>query len=101
VSAVLTVIWWRDIPAQVVAKDDAGSQRAVLGDRFQAAIDRAAVRARLVGTDEYLDKWRRVARPCGDDLAAEAAAEAARLESSYPDERLSALAAAGGEDAGT
>jgi hypothetical protein len=98
-SAELTVIWWRDIPAQVVAKDDAGSHRVVLSDRFQEAVDRAAVRARLVGTNEYLDQWRRVGRACGDDLAAEAAAETARLESSYPDARLQALAAAGGAEA--
>jgi hypothetical protein len=97
-SASLTVIWWRDIPAQVVANNDAGAHRAVLSDRFQEAIDRAAVRARLVGTDEYLDQWRRVGRPCGDDLAAEAAAEAERLESNYSEARLNELAAAGGSE---
>jgi hypothetical protein len=99
VSAVLTVIWWRDIPAQITARDGAGTHRVVLSDRFQEAIDRAAVRARLVGTDEYLDQWRRVGRSCGDDLAAEVAAEAGQLESSYPDARLKALAAAGGTEA--
>ena len=95
-SATLTVIWWRDIPAQVVATAEAGSQRVQLAERFQEAIDRAAMHARLVGTDEYLDQWRRAGRPCGEDLAAEAAAEAARLEASYPEARLKALAAAGG-----
>ena len=98
-SASLTVIWWRDIPAQVVANNDAGAHRAVLSDRFQEAIDRAAVRARLVGTDEYLDQWRREGRACGNDLAAEATTEAGRLESAYPDARLRALAAAGGAEA--
>jgi hypothetical protein len=97
-SASLTVIWWRDIPAQVVAKGKGGTHRVVLADRFQEAIDRAATHARLTGSDEYLDQWRRAGRLCGNDLAAEATTEAGRLEAAYPDERLRVLAAADGVD---
>ena len=51
-TATLTVIYWRDIPAQVTAKGDAGSARAQLSDRFQKAIDAAAMKAGLVEMDD-------------------------------------------------
>jgi hypothetical protein len=96
VAATLTVIWWREIPAQVIAKDRRQSHKIVLHPRFQVAIDRAAVKAGMKQFDRYIEQWRREARPCGDDLKAEAETEAARLESEYPKERLNALVAAGG-----
>jgi hypothetical protein len=97
--AELTVIWWRDIPAQVVAR--AGRRetaKAELDERFQEAIDAAAMRAGLIGTDAYLEEWRRETRPCGDDLDAEAAAEAARLDGIYTDDELERLVRQNGKD---
>jgi Virulence factor len=91
-ASTLTVIWWRDIPSQVMAGQGRGARRVALGDRFQLAIDRAAARAGLEAEDAYLAEWRRVSRPCGDDLEAEAAAEAARLETAYPADLLNRLA---------
>ena len=98
--ASLSVIWWRDIPAQVVAKEGRTSNKHVLPGRFQEAIDRAAMRAGLAGTDAYLAQWRRESRACGDDLEAEVAAEVGLLEAAYPEDRLEALAAAGGQAEG-
>jgi hypothetical protein len=95
-AAELTVVWWREIPAQVIAKAGREAARVQLPDRFQEAIDMAAMRAGLIGTDAYLAEWRREARPCGDDLAAEADAEAARLDATYNDEELERLARASG-----
>jgi hypothetical protein len=95
-AATLTVIWWREIPAQVIAKDRRQSHKIMLHPRFQVAIDRAAVRAGLKQFDRYIEQWRKEQRPCGDDLRAEAEAEAARLEAEYPKERLNELVAAGG-----
>ena len=94
----LTVISWRAIPAQVTAGKGRGAARAQLSDRFQEAIDAAAMRAGLIGTDTYLEEWRRDPRPCGDDLPAEVAALAAQLERDYPDERLERLVRASGEE---
>jgi hypothetical protein len=100
-SAELTVIRWRDIPVQVIVQGPARARaRAQLSDRFQEAVDEAALRAGLFGTDEYLGEWRRDTRPCGDDLEAEARAEAERLESAYGADRLAALARAGGAESG-
>ena len=92
----VTVIRWRDIPAQVVAKRGRETAKRELTPRFQVAIDRAAMYAGLFGTDEYLSEWRRQSRPCGEDLEAEAAQEAARLEAEYTPEVLNELAANGG-----
>jgi hypothetical protein len=92
------VIWWRDIPAQVTAGKGRGAARRELAPRFQEAIDTAAMRGDLLGTDDYLAEWRRVARTCGDDLPAEVAAEAWRLEQDYDDTRLERLARASGKE---
>lgn len=94
--AELTVIWWRAIPAQVVAKSGRTTGRVQLSNRFQEAIDMAATRVGLIGTDDYLAEWHRESRPCGDDLDAEAAAEAERLEQAYPDQLLDTLIRNGG-----
>ncbi len=96
--AEMTLVYWRDIPAQVIVKAGRrATARRELEPRFQQAIDRAATRSGLHGTDAYLEQWRR-ARPvaCGGDLEAEAAAAARRLEADYDDIRLAALVAAGG-----
>ena len=82
-TPTLTVILWRDMPAQVVAKQGRATHKIELSPRFQQAIDRAAMRAGSIGTDEYLEDWRRESRPCGDDLEAEAEAEAAALEDRF------------------
>jgi hypothetical protein len=94
----LTVISWRAIPAQVTAGKGRGAARAQLSERFQEAIDAAAMRAGMIGTDSYLEEWRREARDCGDDLAAEVARVASELESEYTDERLERLVRSNGEE---
>jgi hypothetical protein len=91
--ATLTVISWRDIPAQVIAREGRRTAKAMLGLRFQVAVDRAATRAGRKDMDEYLAEWRRAERPCGTDLDAEVAAEVARIEKTYSKARLAALTA--------
>ena len=99
-ARTLTVIWWRDIPAQVLARSGAETHKVVLDPRFQVAIDRAAGRAGLSEEGAYLAAWRRLSRPCGEELPAEVAAEAARLEARYSPDVLQRLADAGGVDGG-
>ena len=95
--AKLTVVYWRDIPAQVIVKAGRTSAKRQLTERFEKAIDRAAMRASLRDTDSYLAEWRRAAAEnVGDDLEAEAGAAAERLERDYHDERLAALVMNGG-----
>jgi len=96
--ATLTTIWWRDIPAQVVAKEGRNTHKIVLHARFQVAIDRAAMQAGKRAASDYIEEWRREGRPCGDDLETIAKDEAARLEGHYTREVLARLIAAGGVD---
>ena len=78
--AQLTIVYWRDIPAQVIVKAGRQNAKRQLSERFEKAIDRAAMRADQKDTDSYLAEWRR-AEPiaCGDDLEAEARAMAEKL----------------------
>ena len=95
-AGVLTVIWWRDVPAQVIARQGRRAHKIALHPRFQTAIDRAAERGGKKSMSEYIDEWHKENRPCGDDLEAEALAEAARLERDFPQDILNALVASGG-----
>jgi hypothetical protein len=96
----LTIISWRDIPAQVVVKRGREAAKAQLSQRFQEAIDRAAMRAGKGSSDAYLADWQRSApRAVGDDLEMEAAAEAARLEAQYSDADLERMIRAKGLNA--
>ena len=91
--AQLTILYWRDIPSQVVVKAGRAAAKRELPERFIRAIDAAAMRAGASGTDAYLADWRRgEPSPCGDDLEAEADASAARLEAEYDTHRLAVLA---------
>ena len=98
--AGLIVISWRDLPAQVLAKHGRETAKVQLSQRFQEAVDRAAMRAGKGSSDAYLADWKRSPpRPCGADLKAEAAAEAARLEAHYTDADLERIIRAKGIDA--
>ncbi len=97
--AKLTVVYWRDIPAQVIVKAGRQAAKRQLSERFEKAIDRAAMRAKMRDTDSYLEQWRRAAPlDCGDDLEAEATAAAEHLENDFDDARLAALVKTGGAE---
>ena len=93
---MLSVIWWRDIPAQVTAREGRSSSKTVLHQRFQVAIDKAANRAGKREYNSYIGEWRKTHRPCGDDLEAVVKAEAERLESEYTKHHLAELIQSGG-----
>jgi len=100
--AHLSIISWRDIPAQVVVRRGRETAKVQLSARFQEAVDRAAMRAGRGSSDAYLADWRRSdARPCGEDIHAEAAAEAERIEARFTDLALEELIRSKGLVAGT
>jgi Virulence factor len=91
------VIYWRDIPAQVIVREKRTTEKRELPERFIQAIDRCAMAVGAKDSDAYLAEWRRGDPvPCGDDLAAEADAALVELIATYDDVRLKALVAAGG-----
>ncbi len=98
-AASYQIVYWRDIPAQVKVKEGQARATRQLSERFQEAIDRAAMRAGLFNTDDYLDEWR-----TGESRAREGNAEAvaesvaAELEAAFSDGRLEAIASQGGRE---
>ena len=89
--AKLITIYWRDIPSQIVAKSGRRRAKVRLANRFQDAIDRAAMRAGKGSSDAYLSEWRRDSRNCSDDLEAEAQAAGDSLDQQFSDDDLLAL----------
>jgi len=89
--AKLTTIYWRDIPAQVTAKAGRKTAKIQLSDRFQEAIDMAAMRAGKGSTDEYLEDWRREQTSCSDDLDMEVKKAAKEIEDSFDQQALQAI----------
>lgn len=100
--ANLIILYWRDIPAQVIAERGRGRKRdqakIELPCRFTVAIDAAAMRHGADSTDDYLAKWRRSEpKECGEDLDTEAAACASALDAEYTPETLRTLIENGGK----
>lgn len=93
----VTIVYWRDIPAQIIVGKGRRATKVQLSERFEQSIDRAAMKTGAAGTDDYLAEWRK-APPYEMDGEPEAvaAAEAARLETVYDKERLMALIDNGG-----
>jgi hypothetical protein len=95
--ASLTVVYWRDIPAQGIVRQGRASAKRELSTRFIEAIDRAALRSGLAESDGYLAQWRRADPvPCGDDLEAEAERAVQEIEARYPAALLRELSDRGG-----
>ncbi len=83
--AIYQIMYWHDIPVQVRAKEAGGRASVPLPDRFQEAIDRAAMAAGLTGSDEYSGGFRWGPQQERDGPAHDvAAAVAAELDAQYP-----------------
>lgn len=95
--ALVTVVFWRDMPAQVIVKAGRKNAKRQLPERFEQAIDRAAMKSGASSTDDYLEDWRR-ADPyeVDGDLEEIAEAEAARLDTEYDQAAIKALIENGG-----
>lgn len=96
--AELITVYWRDIPAQIIAKKGRKKVKRMLPSRFQEAVDRAAMRAGKGSSDAYLSEWRRERGVCDGDLEAVVQTEADRLEQLYSDDKLLQLVRAKGVD---
>jgi hypothetical protein len=87
------LVYWRDIPAQVLVKRGRVRGKAILSHRFQAAIDRAAMRAGKGGSEEYLADWRRETSALEADGSPQSIADelANEIEQRFTDEDIKAL----------
>ena len=92
--ADVTIVYWRDIPAQVIVGRGRRAAKVQLPERFEQAIDRAAMKTGAAGTDAYLAQWRKgdpVPVDAGGSDMEVAQREAARLDTDYDAARIRAL----------
>ncbi len=90
----VTIVFWRDIPAQVIVGKGRQAAKRQLAERFEQAIDRAAMKVDAKDTDAYLAEWRKADPYEVEGGPAEIAeAEATRLEAEYDEGRIKALIA--------
>lgn len=90
----VTIVYWRDIPAQVIVGKGRRGAKKQLDERFEQAIDRAAMKVNAKDADAYLAEWRKAAPYTVEgDPAAVVEAEAARLETEYDQDRIKTLIA--------
>ena len=87
------LVYWRDIPAQVIVQHGRRREKVQLSARFQQAIDRAAMRAGKGSSDAYLADWRRESETVDSavDLRALAEKTASEFENAFSDRQLDAL----------
>lgn len=90
----VTIVYWRDIPAQVIVGSGRRAAKMPLPERFETAIDRCAMRAGAHDSDAYLAEWRKGEPYVVDGEAADVASgEAARLEEEFSADAIKALIA--------
>lgn len=93
----VTIVYWRDIPAQVIVGKGRRGAKRQLAERFEQAIDRAAMKVNAKDADAYLAEWRKAAPFAVEGEPSEVAeAEATRLEQEFDQDRLKALIANAG-----
>ncbi len=93
----VTIVYWRDIPAQVIVGKGRRAAKIQLPERFEQAIDRCAMKIGAKDSDSYLAEWRK-APPYeveGDqDQIAKDTAD--KLETEFDAARIKALIATDG-----
>ncbi|SLN37212.1 hypothetical protein ROA7450_01784 [Roseovarius albus] len=90
----VTIVYWRDIPAQVIVGKGRRGAKKQLPERFEQAIDRAAMKVGAEDTDAYLAEWRKAEPyPMDGDANEVVEAEAARIDAEYDQDRIKQLIA--------
>ena len=89
--AKLITTYWRDIPAQVTVSQGREKVKSLLSERFAIAIDKSAMRAKMIGSDAYLEQWRRETVKCDNDMKSTLEQAVENLEKLYTDINLSIL----------
>ncbi len=84
------IVFWRDIPSQVIITRGRTRGKVQLSHRFQDAIDRAAMRAGKGSSESYIEEWRRTSSSMDDkgNLQELASCAARQIEINYSDEQL-------------
>lgn len=94
----IKIVYWRDIPGQVVIREGRRSKRLRLPQRFTKAIERAGYRLRKKQQDALFEPWHDVAQSFEGDINEQAAQLVRQLEERYTDDVLETLIRASGVD---
>ncbi|WP_040483096.1 MULTISPECIES: virulence factor [Yoonia] len=90
----VTIVYWRDMPAQVIVGRGRRGTKLPLPERFEQAIDRAAMKSGAAESDDYMSGFRKADPYVTDGTDAEAAeAAVARIVAEYDQDRIKALIA--------
>lgn len=90
----VVIVYWRDIPAQLIVGKGRKKAKKQLPERFEQAIDRAAMKIGASDTDAYLAEWRKAPPYDMDgDPADIVEAEATRIDKEYDQDRIKQLIA--------
>ena len=99
--ADLIVVYWRDIPAQIIIRKGRQNAKRELPMRFIQAIDACAMKVGAKSASNYLDDWRKADPiPVGDDLDAEADKAVAEIDARYDKQKLISLVNSSGRENG-
>jgi hypothetical protein len=86
------ITYWREIPSMVTARDGDETAKAGLPARFQEAIDEAAMRQGMAGSDAYLEQWRHGDWQVGDGSPDQLVSQVAeRIDAEYDAARLESM----------
>ena len=100
--ARVSIMYWKEIPAQVKAEDAGGEVSRQLHSRFQEGIDTISMIDGSYGADAYLEAWEwgpEIEMPGSAEEAAESLIQ--KIESRFPGDfvdRIRALHEAGKRD---
>ena len=90
----MTIVYWRDIPAQVIVGKGRRAAKVALPERFEQAIDRCAMKVGAKDDDAYMAGFRKHdAGGISGDAAEVARAKAEAIDTEYDADRLKVLIA--------
>jgi hypothetical protein len=86
------ITYWREIPSMIVFKHESETVKSMLPNRFQEAIDEAAMRLGAIDSDAYLAGWTKSEwfEQAGD-LSEISAKVVEDIESKYSAEKITEL----------
>ncbi len=96
--AKLKIVYWNDIPGQIVVREGRHSTRIRLSPRFMKAIERASYRLKKQHKDAFFDPWHDVDQPFNGDIREQAKILVNQLEEQYSEAVLDKLIRASGID---
>ena len=87
----LTIVFWRDIPAQLLIGSGRKATKLKLSEKFEKAIDRCAMKVGAEDSQSYLDDWQKKTVPLDPTNTNSIELEAEKMEKYYTTEKLKAL----------